>query len=377
METPSRGFRRLVPGGEVRLRHAYIIACDEVIKDEDGEIVELRCTADLDTRSGSGAQRRVNGTIQWVSAQHAITGEVRLYERLYTKANPQDVEEGETFKDYINPNSVEIVAEALLEPSLAGAEPGDRFQFERHGYFIVDTVDSRPDALVFNRIVALRDSWKPPGTEEESAEAMAAPEPVVDEPVVVGSVSDERERIRAADPALAAAYVRFQEELGLSEGDADMLTSDTATTDYFEAALAQHDSPKTVANWVINEVIPLAGDESLASLEFSAGQLGELVALVDEGVITRRIGIDVLAEMAASGVSPATVVEEKGLLQISDADALAPIVDQVMADNADKVEEYRAGKTGLLGFFTGQVMRATGGKADAKLVQALLVEKLG
>ncbi len=101
------------------------------------------------------------------------------------------------------------------------------------------------------------------------------------------------------------------------------------------------------------------------------------MALVDEGVITRRIGIDVLAEMAASGVSPATVVEEKGLLQISDADALAPIVDQVMADNADKVEEYRAGKTGLLGFFTGQVMRATGGKADAKLVQALLVEKLG
>ena len=164
MEEPSRDFRRLTPDDEVRLRHAYIIKCEEVVKDAAGEIVELRCTYDPVTRSGSGTQRRVKGTIQWVSAAHAVNGEVRLYERLYTKANPQDVEEGETFKDYINPNSVEIVAEALLEPSLAGAEPGDRFQFERHGYFIVDTVDSMPDALVFNRIVALRDSWKPPGS---------------------------------------------------------------------------------------------------------------------------------------------------------------------------------------------------------------------
>ncbi len=377
METPRSDFRRLAPGGEVRLRHAYIIKCEEVVKDEAGEIIELRCTYDPETGSGGNAQqRRVKGTIQWVSEEHAITAEVRLYERLYTKANPQDVEEGETFKDYINADSIEIIAEAKVEPSLAEAAPGRSIPVRAPGLFHRRhrRLTARCHGLQPHRGAAR--FLETAGFGRKTGEQPTAAS-VVDEPVVVGSISEERQAIRDANPALAARYERFQNELGLTEGDADMLTADLATADYYEAALGAHGSPKSVANWIINEVIPMTGEESLESLRLSAAQLGELVALVDDKVISSGIGSEVLAEMAASGASPAAIVDEKGLRQISDADALAPVVDQVMADNAGKVEEYRAGKTGLLGFFTGQVMRATGGKANAKLVQELLVEKLG
>ncbi len=159
MEDPPRKFFRLSPGNEVRLRYAYIIKCEEVLKDAGGNVVELVCSYDPDTRSGGPeANRKVKGTIHWVSAQHALPAEIRLYDRLFLKEDPDDIEEGEDFKAGLNPDSLEV-KKGYVEPSLKDAEPESRFQFERTGYFCVDKRDSKPGKLVFNRTVPLRDSW--------------------------------------------------------------------------------------------------------------------------------------------------------------------------------------------------------------------------
>ena len=159
-EVPPPKFHRLSPGKEVRLRYAYIIRCDEVIKDKiSGEVVELRCTYFPDTKSGSGtSSKKAKGTIQWVSARHAFEAEVRLYDRLFSVEDPEG-EEGKEFTEFLNPNSLEILNNSKLEPSLKSALPGEKFQFERIGYFCVDTKYSKEGIPVFNRIVTLRDSW--------------------------------------------------------------------------------------------------------------------------------------------------------------------------------------------------------------------------
>lgn len=159
MENPIKGFHRLVPGGEVRLRYAYIIKCKEVIKNDSGEIIELRCSFDPETRSGTGtSKKKVKGTIHWVSAQHAVKAEVRLYDRLFTVEAP-DADKEKSFLDFLNPDSLEIVNDAVIEPFLKDSKPGDRFQFERNGYFCVDTKFTTGEKLVFNRTVTLKDSW--------------------------------------------------------------------------------------------------------------------------------------------------------------------------------------------------------------------------
>ena len=157
-EVPVKGWFRLSPGAEVRLRHVGIVKCVEVVKDGD-EVVELRCTLDPTSRSGNPADgRKVKGTIHWVSAQHALTAEARLYDRLFHVENPNEVPEGGHFTDHLNPNSLEVVTGCKVEPSLAGAPAGTRVQFERLAYFCVDR-DSNEDRLVFNRTITLRDSW--------------------------------------------------------------------------------------------------------------------------------------------------------------------------------------------------------------------------
>ena len=158
MEVPPRGYHRLVPGGEVRLRSVGIVRCVGLDKDGD-TVVAVRCTLDPDTRAGlPGADRKVKGTIHWVSAAHAVAAEVRLYERLFTVADPDDDSEGKTYRDHLNPQSKRVV-QAWVEPSLAAVAPESRFQFERLGYFVTDRHDHRAGAPVFNRTVTLRDSF--------------------------------------------------------------------------------------------------------------------------------------------------------------------------------------------------------------------------
>jgi glutaminyl-tRNA synthetase len=161
MEDPPRKFFRLAPGREVRLRYGYFITCDEVIKDPaTGEITELRCTYDPATKGGDAPDgRKVKGTIHWVSAEHSLPCEVRLYDRLFLEAEPDNVAEGKDFTDYVNPESLVVLEESRIEPSVADDPPGTRYQFERRGYFISDVEDSKAGALVFNRTVTLRDTW--------------------------------------------------------------------------------------------------------------------------------------------------------------------------------------------------------------------------
>ncbi len=161
LESPPKKFFRLAPGREVRLKHAYYITCRHVEKDPDsGEIQTIHCSYDPETRGGwSKDGRKVKGTLHWVSALHAARAEVRLYEHLFNKENPNDLKPGETFKDFLNPNSIKILSNCYVEPSLLEASPGSRYQFLRQGYFCVDTVDSSPGKPVMNRIVTLRDTW--------------------------------------------------------------------------------------------------------------------------------------------------------------------------------------------------------------------------
>ena len=158
MEEPPRKFFRLGPGREVRLKGAYIIKCEDYKKDENGRITEIFCTYDPETKSGSGSQRKVKGTLHWVSVKHALDAEVRLYDRLFSDEDPAGHKDRD-FKEFLNPESLKILTECKLEPSLKNVQPGDKFQFQRIGYFCVDK-ESRPEHLVFNRTVALRDSWK-------------------------------------------------------------------------------------------------------------------------------------------------------------------------------------------------------------------------
>ncbi|MBP2676844.1 MAG: glnS, partial [Deltaproteobacteria bacterium] len=384
-EDPPADWMRLRPGGEVRLRNACLLRCDEVVKDPvSGEPVELRCTRAADGKDdASGGKRRRSAAIQWVSAAHAVKAEVRLYDRLFTVPDPEGGEEGKTFKDYMNPDSAEVLSGCLLEPGMADARPGDRFQFVRHGYFIADAVDSKADALVFNRIIELRDTYKEGrGGKAEASPATAgkpaprAAEPKAPAPARGAAVPDERARARAGNPSLSARYDAYTRTMGLPPELADVLTGDPAVADFFDSAAAAHPNPRAVANWTANDVLRELKGRSIADLPFSGEELADLVRRIDTGGITTAAAKTVFAEMMAGGGPPDGIIRRLGLDQAVGGADLSAAVDAVLASMPDKVESYRAGKISLLGLFTGQVMKATGGKADPKAVQDEIRRKL-
>ena len=383
MEDPPKSYYRLAPGREVRLRYAYVIRCEEVIYDPDtGEITEIRATYDPETRGGAApAGRKVRGTIHWVSAAHAVSAEVRLYDRLFLAPNPDDTEEDKTFKDYLNPASLEVVEGAFVEPSIAGDPAGSRYQFERLGYFISDATDSRPERLVFNRIISLRDSWL-----KDAADVAERSEPVrrveqdtqaSDEVESRRSRIEVRDEIRSQTPELMERYIRYSEEFGLPSEEADVLTGDLELALFFDDALRAYDNARSVAKWVTNEVMRELKEREIAELPFGGQEVGALAKLVDDGIITASAGKEVFAHMASQGGAPDQIVRDRGLQQVADADELGPVVAQVLAANPDKLDQYRDGKTGLLGFFIGQVIRATGGKANPTVVESLVKQQLG
>ena len=161
MEDPPRKFFRLAPGKEVRLRYAYFLKCEEVIKDPvTGEVTELRCSYDPETSGGHAPDgRKVKGTIHWVSASESVQAAVRLYEHLYSCEDPNAIQEGDDWRNHLNPNSVQVLEDGRVEACLASASPDERYQFERKGYFCLDRQDSTPEKLVFNRTVTLKDTW--------------------------------------------------------------------------------------------------------------------------------------------------------------------------------------------------------------------------
>jgi glutaminyl-tRNA synthetase len=378
---PPRGFKRLAPGRSVRLRHGYVITCDEAVQDPDtGEVTELRCTYLPESLGARPQGLKVWAAIHWVDAERSLLAEVRLYDRLFTVPNPDAAEEGKTFIDALNPDSLKIITTARVEPSILNDAPDTRYQFERLGYFIQDSEDSNPDALVFNRTISLRDSWARKKKQQPAPPQRSQSTPEVKTPAGEQSearaASEARQRARAANPDLQAAYETLQAKLGLSEHEADLITGDIRQVKFFHAAVEVYPNGKSLANWFLNQLLGLAKGRPLNELPTTGADFGKLVKLVDEGVISRNQGQKVLAEMVAQGGDPEAIIQARGMSQISDADALTAVIQQVMADNPGKVAAYRGGKTGLLGFFMGQVMRATGGKANPQVVKALLEKQL-
>ncbi len=375
-EAPPKKYRRLAPGRVIRLRYAYCIRCDEVVKDDDGNIVELRCTYFPGTIGGQGPEgEKVWGVIHWVAAAESLPATVRLYDRLFTVPKPDAAPEGKTFLDYLNPDSLRTIAGARVEPSVGGAAPGARFQFTRLGYFAVDPVDSSPDALVFNRIVGLRDTWA--GTNANAAADTPAPAATPNARRTntrpgKRSGADIRGAARAASEDLTRRFERYQSELALSEARADLLTSDLATAQLFEAAHAVCGDAELTAKWIINELPRELGDLRVDETKLTGDSLGALLSLMADDTITAAAGKEVLGELVSSGGDAQRIVKTRGLAQLSDASAIEAIVREVLDENAGKVAAYRAGKTGLLGFFVGQVMKRSGGRAKAAVVRAML-----
>lgn len=378
-QDPPKGFRRLIPGGEVRLRYGYVIRCTEAVHDDDGRVSELLCTYDPETRGGTTPDgRKVKGTIQWVSAPHALDAEIRLYDHLFLDA-PDDEAADDDILARVNPESLVVVAGAKVEPSVASDDPATRYQFERTGYFWRDPVDGVGNSLVFNRIVTLKDSW---GRRAEvaktdvAASSVSASRPTGSAPGDRPAVSERREAARAADSELAGRFQRYADELGLSPEHADLLTGSREISDFFEAALGVHHAPVAVAAWLGTDLRGLRGERSLTDLPFGGEGLGALAALVADDRLSRRAAKDVLARMVEEGGDPAELVSEMGLEKVSDTGALEAILDEVLEAWPDKVAEYRGGRKGIVGMFVGEVMKASKGAADPQTVKELLTRRL-
>ncbi|TVP54653.1 MAG: glutamine--tRNA ligase/YqeY domain fusion protein [Gemmatimonadales bacterium] len=391
-EAPPKGFRRLVPGEEVRLRYGYVIRCDEVVKDEDGRVVELRCSYDPETRGGDTPDgRKVKGTIHWVSAPHAAECTVRLYDRLFTVPDPDAAVaargEDSDLRDFLNPESLEVVSGARVEPSVLEDPADRRYQFERVGYFWRDPVGD-DGALTFNRIVTLRDSWAKVGARLAIASGAGSESPVGGDSRTTGPEGGDRAPSSAGEagerpsvsPEVKARADALVEAFGLNEIDAEILARDPVVEAFFRDAVGASEastvSPVSLANWIINDLPPVQGSRGLDQLPFGPGELAELVALVEIGTFSSRGGGEGLERMADRGGDPQAIVDQLDLAQVSDAGALRPIVEAAVEAHPDKVAAYRGGKSGLMGFFMGAVMRETGGKADPELTKELLGELL-
>ena len=356
-ENPPKGYFRLAPEQPVRLKHAYIITCRKVIKDAKGKIIEIKAEYNPKSKSGSDISGiKVKSAIQWVSAKEAKTVEVRLYDRLYSIEAPEDMED-------LNPNSLKVIKNALVEPAVILEKPDERFQFERQGYFYADPIDYSDENPVFNKIVGLKDSW---GKKKKTTDTSKPQDKKVQIDGEVVPMSESQKIL----------FDRYNLELGLNSELANTLARDEQLSSFYEEALLILDSPVSLANMVTNEVARELKQMQISELKFSAKQVAKLIQMVDDTTISNKIAKQVFEEMVKSGENPTKIVEDKGLVQISDPAKISPIIDEIIAKNPDNVAKFKAGNTKLLGFFVGQVLKATGGKANPKVVNKLVAEKL-
>jgi glutaminyl-tRNA synthetase len=385
MEHPSRKFYRLAPGREVRLRYAYFITCDEVVKNpETGEIEELRCTYDAATKGGDAPDgRKVKGTLHWVSADHSLPAEGRLYDRLFGVAGPEDAEED--WKGFINPGSKVVLTDAQVEPSVVDDPADTRYQFERQGYFWQDPEDSSAEHLVFNRIVTLRDSWAKISRETDEAQLPGATD--------TGEATDAPGEMDRSDRGAADSPVeekrlpklnarrreradRYESEHELAGEDAVLLSADDSLASFFEQAVGGGGDPRSVANWILHELLRELKGRRIEDLSITPGHLVELLGLLEDDTISGRIAKNVFAATVETGERPGAIVESRGLRQVTDEETLGRTADQILESHPDKVATYREGKKGLIGFFVGQVMKETRGKANPEIARRLLEERL-
>ena len=367
-DDPPAGYQRLAPGRTVRLRYGPCITVTDVVeRDAAGHASKLRATVHPETLDGHNPSdgRKVFGVIHWVDAATSVTAEVRIYDRLFRIARPE--EGGGDFLEHIDRDSLQVVTNARVEASLANAEVGSRWQLERVGYFVVDQ-DAKPGALVLNRIITLRDERVATSPEKSAAKAVsetlekrtnakAATRPKSKSP------AEYRAEARVRDAMLAETYTRAQ-ELGLSVEQADLVSGDRATAALFGGAASATNAPELVAKWIINELPRALGTKPLADSGIDAPRFAELIALLRANTITAGVAKSVLAQMVATGRSAPDLAADVAATPAAD---LTTAIETVIAAHPDKAAQYKAGKTGLLGFFVGQVMKHAPG-ADANAV---------
>lgn len=351
---PGAGFKRLTPGRAVRLRHGYVIRCDEVVTGTDGGVTKLLCSAYLDTVGEAPEGVKVWATLHWVSRPHGVPFEGRLYEQLFDVPNP---DASDDFTAHLNPSSERIVM-GLVEPSVSADDPGTRYQFERLGYFWRDPSDSSPDALVFNRIVALKDGFRKRGP-------TAAP-------VKRGQGVSAVKTPDADAPVVSAAAVAMAARHGIAESEAEVLLGNEELAGRFHDTVAAGAAAGPTATWVVNELAPLLRDRDDGGALLSAASFAELIGMVETGAITQRVAKDLLGEVIERGTAPGALVRERGLGRLDDRSVIDDAVGKALAAHPAELASYLGGKDGLRGFFIGQVMRLTQGRADAALVQAAL-----
>lgn len=396
-ETPPKGFRRLAPGRAVRLRHAYVVRCDEVVKDASGAVAELRCSVLPGSLGRNPEGVKVGGAIHWLAADDALPAEFRLYDRLFSAAEPGAADRD--FLEDLNPASLTTL-HGFVEPSVAQDEPDIRYQFERLGYFWRDPEAHKAERLVFNRIVTLKDSWARRSAERSEAAPVDAGASTPDAaagrqgtarhgaPGAWRTATEARRResgeqgavtdpAAGLEPQRRALFERFRRDFGLSPEDAAQIAERDDLAGFFEAAAAEHGDAVQVANWVVNDLVRELKNRPLDALGITPERLAHLLRLVDDGTVTLPIARELFAEVVASGTDPETLVRERGLERLADEDALREVIARVLAEHPSEVAAFRGGKHGLQGFFVGQVMRATQGRADPKLVQRLVGEALG
>ena len=378
---PPKGYKRLAPGRAVRLRHGPVVRCDEVVTDDAGRVARLRCHAFLEDVGAAPEGVKVWSTVHWVSRTHGVPMTARLYDRLFGVPDPE-AGDGD-FLDHLHPGSL-VERRGLVEPSVLDDDPDTRYQFERLGYFWRDPVDGRGDDLVFNRIVPLKDGWarraaseagRPAGRREPDAGRGATAAGGADAP------SDDASRGAApgptahVDPARAALAAELAARHGIPPHDADTLAGAPDLRAFFERAVAAGAPAGAAANLVVNEVarqLRERGDDMRLTPESLAG----LARLLQDGEVTATAAKDVLAEAAATGADPARLVAERGLDRAVPEHEVRALAAAAVAAHPDEAAAYRAGKLGLKGFFVGQVMRGSQGRADPGLVQRLVEEAL-
>jgi len=362
-ENPIKGYNRLTPDQPVRLRHAYIITCKEVIKDDNGNIIQINTSYYPNSKSGQDKSGiKVKSAIQWADAKKAKKIEVRLYDRLYKNEAPEGLED-------LNPNSLSIIKNAYIEPAVIEQKADERFQFERQGYFYADPIDYTDENPVFNKIVGLKDSWAKKSKPIETQKKAPEKKPEVKKEVIHGeaqAMSDEQK----------ALFEKYTTQLNLNNEVANILARDAQLSLFYEECLTHLNSPVGLANIVANDVAKELKDKELKQLKFSASQICELVKMVDEELISSKIAKQVFEQMSETGEEPKAIVEAKGLIQISDPEIILPIIDDIITKNPENVEKYKTGNQKLFGFFIGQVLKATGGKANPKVVNELVTKKL-
>ena len=358
MADPEKGYFRLTPEQPVRLKHAYIIRCKEVVKDASGNIVEIKAIYHPDSKSGSDTSGiKVKSAIQWVEASHAKNIEVRLYDRLFTSEAPEGIED-------LNPDSLHIIKTALVEPAVITEKADERFQFEREGYFYADPIDYTDTAPVFNKIVGLKVS---------SAQKKKAPKPTSKTETKKVQIDGEVVPMTSEEQARFDTYTNTHK---LNTEVANTLARDTKLSLFYTQALETLHSPVGIANIVANDVARELKHAEIHELKFTATHIAELVKMVDEETISSKIAKQVFEEMVKNGEKPSVIVEDKGLVQISDPAIILPMIDEVIAKNHENVEKFKAGNTKLLGFFVGQVLKATKGKGNPKVVNTLVAKQL-